>query len=472
MLAFRGDSLEAGLIDQMAEAQEHITIVGAGLVGSLLAVRLGRAGYQVALVERRGDPRAAGFVGGRSINLAISARGIAALREVGLDEPVLKAAIPMPGRMIHDAAGETHYQAYSKSASDFINSVSRSELNLILLRAAAAEPNVRLHFDHRCHSIDFRRERPTIMFEHAGETKLEHECDHIIGADGAFSAVRLHMMLNMDRFDCRQDYLQHGYKELHIPSASECGVDPLVHDGFAMEPKALHIWPRGGYMMIALPNADRSFTCTCFWPFAGPNGFDRLKSDADIRTYFKDHFPDAVALMPTLVEDFQRNPTSALVTVRCAPWHFGDKALLIGDAAHAIVPFYGQGANAGFEDVSALMRCIEQHRGDWSRVFADFSAERKPNADAIADMALENFIEMRDKTASPLFRAKKRIEHGLHALLPGWFHPLYNMISFSTVPYAAARMRAKHQSRVIAGVAGAVALIVLTIMIWIVVSMT
>lgn len=456
----------------MPAQQEHITIVGAGLVGSLLAVRMGRAGYRVTLVERRGDPRAAGFVGGRSINLAISARGIAALREVELDQHVLSAAIPMPGRMIHDANGQTHYQAYSKNPSDFINSVSRSELNLILLNAAAGESNVEVHFEHRCHSIDFKRSKPVITFEGADGRRREHESDRIIGADGAYSSVRMQMMVNMERFNYQQDYLQHGYKELHIPPAAECGVDPARFGGFAMEPKALHIWPRGGYMMIALPNPDRSFTCTCFWPFTGPNGFERLTSDAAIAAYFNEHFADAASIMPTLVEDFKRNPTSALVTVRCSPWHLGSKALLIGDAAHAIVPFYGQGANAGFEDVSALMKCINLSRGDWNHVFADFAAERKPHADAIADMALANFIEMRDKTASPAFRARKKIEHALHAIAPGWFHPLYNMISFSTVPYAAAKARARAQTHVIAAASGVIALSVVLIVIWIVISMT
>ncbi len=442
-------------------SSQNITIVGAGLAGSLLACRLAKAGFNVSMYERRGDPRAAGFVGGRSINLAISARGIAALREAGLAEHVLQAAIPMPGRMIHDRSGGLHYQAYSKNPTDHINSVSRSELNLILLRAAGAHPNVKMCFDHRCSTIDFKPARPVITFEKPDGSGVRVETDRIIATDGAFSAVRLQMMLHMDRFDYRQDYLQQGYKELHIPPASECGADPAKHGGYAMEPKALHIWPRGGYMMIALPNPDRSFTCTCFWPFAGENGFDRLRSDSDILAYFHEHFPDAVPLMPTLAEDFRRNPTSALVTVRCSPWHLHDKALLIGDAAHAIVPFYGQGANAAFEDCTALMRCIEAFPSDWLRTFSELGAVRKPNAEAIADMALENFVEMRDKTASPLFRGKKKVEHGLHALLPDWFHPQYNMISFSTIPYAAARARARFQTQVIAFVAALIVFIVL-----------
>jgi kynurenine 3-monooxygenase len=444
--------------------QQHIAVVGAGLAGCLLACDLARAGHRVSLFERRGDPRAAGFVGGRSINLAISARGIAALREVGLADDVLKAAIPMPGRMIHDLTGGLHFQAYSKNPTDRINSVSRSQLNLILLNAAAAEPNVRLVFDHRCALIDFKPARPCITFEKPDGSQSYVEVDRIIGADGAFSIVRLQMMLNMDRFDYSQDYLNHGYKELHIPPAKDCGVDPNKHDGFAIQPNALHIWPRGGSMMIALPNPDRSFTCTCFWPFSGEHGFDRVQTDVQIREHFEKHYPDAVRLMPTLVEDFKHNPTSALVTVRCSPWHLQDKAVLIGDAAHAIVPFYGQGANAAFEDCPALVQSIKQSNGDWRRAFAEFSAMRKPHADAIADMALHNFIEMRDKTASPAFRARKKLEHGLHALLPGWFHPLYNMISFSSIPYADARARARYQSNVIT-IIGAMAIVMVLILI-------
>lgn len=431
-----------------APSTDRVTIIGAGLAGSLLACFLGQAGYRVSVYEKLADPRIKGFVGGRSINLALSARGISALREVGLADEVLKCVIPMPGRMIHTADSHTHFQAYSKNPTDAINSVSRSGLNLILLNAAAKHPNVEFFFDHRCMAIDFKM--PTITFEKSDHSRVTVDTDHIIGADGAFSAVRLAMMLNSDRFEYGQHYLEHGYKELTIPPANQCGVDPKRFDGFAMNPNALHIWPRGGYMMIALPNQDRSFTCTCFWPFSGSNGFDALCSDAEIHRFFEQHFPDAVPLMPTLVEDFKRHPTSSLVTVRCWPWNAGDKALLIGDAAHAIVPFYGQGMNAAFEDCSMLMQCLEKHRGDFRKAFVETAELRKPNAEAIADMAVENFIEMRDKTASTLFRARKHVEHGLHALLPGWFLPKYNMISFSTIPYAEARRRSRRQAMVIA----------------------
>jgi len=429
-------------------SSERIAIIGAGLGGSLLACYLARMGYQVSVFERRPDPRIKGFVGGRSINLALSARGIHALTEVGLADAVLKTVIPMPGRMIHDPAGGLHYQAYSKSPTDRINSVSRSDLNITLLKAAAAFSNVKLFFDHRCAAIDF--DRPSITFE-VGESRdpVTIETDRIIGTDGAYSAVRLQMMLKMDKFEYHQSFLEHGYKELTIPSASACGFapdDPRIKDfdGFAMNPNALHIWPRGGLMMIALPNQDRSFTCTCFWPYTE---FERLRTESDIREHFQRHYPDAVPLMPTLVHDFQHNPIGSLVTIHCSPWRYKDKALIIGDAAHAIVPFYGQGANCAFEDCSVLAECLKQHAPNWEKVFAECDRLRKPNADAIAEMALHNFIEMRDHTASRLFRARKKLEHLLHRLFPNSFMPLYNMISFSTIPYAEALYRSKRQKR-------------------------
>ncbi|MCI0363195.1 MAG: FAD-dependent monooxygenase [Phycisphaerales bacterium] len=429
----------------MAE-RRRITIIGAGPAGALMAIYLARGGYDVTVYERLPDPRIHGFTGGRSINLALSARGIAALAEVGLTQRVLENVIPMPGRMIHSPTGHLTFQPYSANPNDRINSVSRAGLSLILLEAAASHPNVKLLFDHRCVAIDFKKSSAAFA-RSASKDQATVDVDTVIGADGAFSAVRLQMMLNMDRLEYNQSYLEHGYKELTIPPAAQCGVDPGRFGGFAMNPNALHIWPRGGYMMIALPNQDRSFTCTCFWPFAGPTGFESLKTDADIPRFFEAHFPDAVPLMPTLVHDFKHNPTGSLVTVHCWPWHLSDKALLVGDAAHAIVPFYGQGMNCAFEDCSVLNQCISQHAPDWGSVFKEFAAQRKPNTDAIAEMALHNFIEMRDHTASRVFRMKKKFGQAMHRLFPQWFMPLYNMISFSTIPYAQAQRRAATQSR-------------------------
>lgn len=406
----------------MADRDTRIAIVGAGLSGALLASLLGEAGYQVEVFEHRPDPRAKGFIGGRSINLALSARGIHGLKRAGLAEKVLADAIPMPGRMIHSASGQLTFQPYSKDPRDAINSVSRGGLNIALLEGAGRYDNVAYRFEHRCIDVDL--ERPSVTgIAGAGGRAVEFDADLVIGCDGAFSAVR-GVMQRLDRFDYSQTYLQHGYKELTIP--------PTETGDFAMPPGGLHIWPRGGSMMIALPNKDRSFTCTCFWPFSG---FEALQNDDEIVAYFKRHFPDAVPLMPTLVEDYRRNPTSSLVTVRCAPWFHKDKVVLVGDAAHAIVPFYGQGINAGFEDCVLLADMLRDH-ADVEAALKAYYEGRKVHADAIADLAIANFLEMRDHVGSARFRMKKRFERIMHRLFPKWYTPLYNKISFTLIPYA------------------------------------
>ncbi len=417
-------------------AKQHVLIVGSGLAGGLLACMLARRGYRVSMHERRPDPRAAGFIGGRSINLALSCRGITALERVGLAEAVLSDAVPMPGRMMHSETAELTYQAYSKDPTDVINSVSRCALNITLLNAAE-EAGAELHFATRC--LDADLDAPAaIMHDEATGKEKRQECDVLIGADGAFSAVRGRMQ-KTDRFDYSQSYLSHGYKELTIPPAVECAVDPNKYDGFALHPNALHIWPRGGYMMIALPNADRSFTCTLFWPFKGPHSFEAISERNDVLPFFNGHFPDAVPLIPSLVDDFMTNPIGSLATIRCDPWHVQHRVVLLGDASHAIVPFYGQGINAGFEDCRVLDEMIEQHNGDFDAILPAFSEARKPHADAIADLALENFVEMRDRVADPAFLARKKIEHALHAIDPQRFTPQYNLVSFTNTPYAEAR---------------------------------
>lgn len=417
-------------------SESHVVIAGAGLVGALLASQLGKRGYRVTLCERRPDPRAAGFIGGRSINLALSCRGITALKQLGLDMRVLKSSIRMPGRMLHDERGKLTFQAYSSNPEDAIQSISRSQLNLILLRAASEQPNIELRFESRCIGADL--DAPAIEVE-SPEGTQRIEGDFVIGCDGAFSAVRGAMQVT-DRFNYQQSYLAHGYKELVIPPAAECGVDALLHDGFAMDPHALHIWPRGHYMMIALPNDDRTFTCTLFWPYEGPNSFDQLAPDGPVRTYFDEHFPDASRLMPTLESDYAQNPIGSLVTVRCSPWQRNSKVLLLGDAAHAIVPFYGQGMNAGFEDCRLFDDAIESAAGDLSVAIERFAESRIPAANAIADLALENFVEMRDSVADPMFLLRKRVEHAMHRHDPQGAMPLYNLVSFSNMPYNEARV--------------------------------
>ncbi len=413
----------------------QFTLIGSGLCGGLLAANLGRRGYEIELFERRADPREGNLVGGRSINLALSTRGIHALQQLGLAERVLEHAIPMRGRMIHDKSGTLHFSAYDRDPDKYINSIGRDVLNTAVIEAAQSYPNVRVQFEHRCLEVDL--ETPTAyLFNTRTEQKIEARAAAILGVDGAFSAVRGSMQ-RLGRFEYSQSYLPHGYKELTIP--------PNESGNWQMEKEALHIWPRHSFMMIALPNPDGSFTCTLFWEFAGPRSFASVRSDDEIRRFFEEEFPDAVPLMPRLLQEFEENPTGSLVTIRCAPWFYEDKVALLGDASHAVVPFYGQGMNAAFEDCVIFDECLATYPNDRGKAFAEFFARRKEDADALADLAVENFIEMRDKTASPLFRAKKKLDYLLEGLLPGLYLPLYTMVTFTRIPYAAAARRARRQ---------------------------
>jgi kynurenine 3-monooxygenase len=435
-------------------------IVGAGLAGSLLACYLAKLGFRVAVYERRSDPRKAGYAGGRSINLALSARGLWALDGVGLKEEILTHAIPMRGRIMHasEANPKLVFQAYGSRPEHAINSISRGGLNLALVNAAARHENVTLHFDHRCVDVDVAASTAVFVREDGTEERVG--ADLVIGADGAFSAVR-GALQRTDRFEYSQSYLGHGYKELHIPPARENGA----HGGFALDPNALHIWPRGSAMMIALPNPDKSFTCTLFWPF---EMLTELATREQVERFFLANYPDAVPLMPTLAEDFLANPVGSLVTVRCWPWarhsERGTVAVL-GDAAHAIVPFYGQGMNAAFEDVRVLAECLTAKGGDIRAAIDECQRLRKPNADAIAQMALENFVEMRDKVGSRTFLWKKKFEHAVQGVAPNAFPSRYEMVSFSTVPYTQALAAGQKfdrlvQALILGGVALVVALVV------------
>lgn len=398
-------------------------IVGAGLVGSLWAVFLARRGYQVKVFERRPDMRKAGYRGGKSINLAMSVRGWKAIEQAGIREKIEQVAIAMPGRMMHAVSGDLTYQPYGKEG-EAIYSVSRGGLNLELLDIAASFPNVEFYFEHRCVEVDLNN--PIITFEDlaTGEIKTE-ESSLIFAADGAFSAVR-YALQRTDRFNYTQKYLEHGYKELTIP--------PGPDGQHQLKVNALHIWPRGNFMLIALPNADGSFTCTLFLPFEGEVSFERLRTDGEVLEFFKTYFPDTLALIPTLVQDFQQNPTSSLVTVHCNPWQWQNRILLLGDAAHAIVPFYGQGMNAGFEDCTILDALYDELDGDWSQIIPRFAAERVRDGNAIAELAQRNFIEMRDLVADPKFLLRKKIAAHLHAKYPE-FLPVYSMVTFSNTPY-------------------------------------
>jgi kynurenine 3-monooxygenase len=415
-------------------------LIGSGLAGGLLAAYLGRRGYDVDLYERRGDPREGSMLEGRSINLALSTRGIHALQQIGIAEEVLKHAIPMRGRMIHEKSGALHFAPYDVDPNKHINSIGRAALNMTVIEAAQRFPNVRVHFNHKCTGVDLDSATAQLLNSSTSQL-LDASGDAVIGVDGAFSAVRQSMQLAIKNFQYDESYLAHGYKELTIPS------EP--NGAWRMEKNALHIWPRKSFMMIALPNPDGSFTCTLFWEFEGPRSFATTKTDDDVRRFFDEEFPDAVPLMPNLLEDFKDNPTGSLVTIRCAPWVYKDKVALVGDAAHAVVPFYGQGMNAAFEDCVVLDECLEKFPKDRQRAFALYFERRKVNADALADLALENFIEMRDKTASKTFRAKKKLDHFLEAALTGTYLPLYTMVTFTRIPYAEAKRRARIQDAIV-----------------------
>jgi kynurenine 3-monooxygenase len=426
------------------------TLIGSGLAGGVLAAFLGKRGYDVDLYERRADPRAGNFVGGRSINLALSTRGIHALQQLGIADEVLRHAIPMRGRMIHDKSGSLHFAPYDRDPKNYINSIGRAALNTTVIEAAQRYPNVRVHFNHLCTDVDLDSGTAQLLNSSASQPlnsstpqPVVSSGDAVIGVDGAFSAVRQSMQKQLAEFDYDESYLAHGYKELTIP--------PAADGSWRMEKEALHIWPRKSFMMIALPNPDGSFTCTLFWEFKGPRSFESTKTDDEVRRFFDEEFPDAVPLMPALLDDFKNNPTGSLVTIRCAPWYYKDRVALVGDAAHAVVPFYGQGMNAAFEDCVVLDECLAEFPDNRERAFAEYFSRRKENADALAALAVHNFIEMRDKTASKTFRAKKKLDHFLEGLLPGIYLPLYAMVTFTRIPYAEAARRARLQNRIVYG---------------------
>ena len=416
--------------------KKDIVIVGAGLVGSLLSIYLSKRGYKVSLYERRGDMRKEKMSAGRSINLALSDRGLLALDKVGLAEEIRKISIPMHGRQIHHQDGSTAFQPYGKEGQ-FINSVSRATLNMKLMDLAE-QHGVNISFGHKCNAIDWKTN--TISFEH-NEKIFTRKFDLLFGSDGAFSAARLQHQLQHDRFDYQQSYINCGYKELTIL--------PTSSGDFAMEVNALHIWPRKDYMLIALPNLDRTFTCTLFFPFEGEQSFSDLDQEEKVKRFFETTFPDAVPLMPGYLHDFFNNPTSSLVTVKCFPWIREDRFALIGDAAHAIVPFFGQGMNCGFEDCRILDELIGKHDNDWAGILDEYQQLRKPDADAIADMAVNNFTEMREKTADPRFLLQKKIEARLHEKYPDKWIPAYSQVTFSPhIRYSEALQRGQMQESV------------------------
>ncbi|KAM9992048.1 hypothetical protein ACTFIZ_012715 [Dictyostelium cf. discoideum] len=425
-----------------------ITIVGGGLAGSALALLLGQKGFPIQVIEKR--PKQSENIRARSINLALSDRGVKTLTKTGHVDDILKIAVPMKGRMIHSIDSVQTFQAYSSDSNKHLYSVSRQLLNDRLREHAEKLENVKFIFSDACKSIDLKQ--CTIQTQGSNQSI---EASTIIGCDGAFSAVR-GSMVKLDRQDYSQSYLKHGYKELCIPSGP--------NQTFQIDKNSLHIWPRGSFMMIALPNIDGSFTCTLFFPFDGPLSFSSLDTREKVDQFFKDYFPDAYKLMPNLLDDYFENPTSSLVTVKTEPYHYQGKAVLVGDAAHAIVPFYGQGMNAAFEDVLELFNCFEDKslypssttttttttttnnnnkptfdNDHFNNIYTKYQENRKANSDAIAEMAVENFFEMRDHVGDALFLFKKKVEHLLEVKFPSRYISRYELISFSTQPYAYAQ---------------------------------
>ena len=446
-------------------SEQKVIIIGAGLSGSLLAIYLAKRGIKCEIYEARGDMRNEKMSAGRSINLALSNRGIAALKEVGLDEYMLAEAVPMFGRMIHAVDGATKLLPYSGRQGEFINSVSRAGLNIALMNEAEKYAEVKFFFNERCVGFDCK----------TGEAKFESgnvvKGDTTISTDGAGSAIRNAMFSGVERFDFSQQWLAHGYKELHIPKQiakqtpkqnpfskwiDKIKQFPIFNkqktiQGQSSELKlnALHIWARHSFMMIALPNFDGSFTCTLFLAHKGENSFEQLTDEKSVMEFFQTNFADAIPLMPTLIEDFLANPIGNLGTIKCFPWNVAGKSLLIGDAAHAVVPFYGQGMNASFEDCRILNQMIDENNNDWEKIFDEFTRIRKPNTDAIADMAEENFYEMRDAVANPIFQRKRELETKLEQTFPDYFSK-YSMVTFQAdLPYSIAKQKGNAQDKLL-----------------------
>lgn len=417
----------------------RVTIVGAGLAGSLLAIFFSRRGIAVDLHEQTPDPREEAAPAGRSINLALAERGLHALESVDLRKAVMDFAIPMQGRMVHALDGQSELQPYSARTGAVIYAVHREKLNRLLLDTARSQSGVNVHFNSKLIGGDLDKSRLNFRNDNTNVVETVTTAP-VIGADGAGSVLR-ELVDEASGQNSRSDLLDHSYKELTIPP------DP---DGkFRVEPNALHIWPRGGYMLIALPNHDQSFTATLFLPNEGEPAFGTLKDPRAVKQFFQHEFPDTIELIPALEDEFFQRPTGVLGTVRCPQWHVNDRALLLGDAAHAIVPFHGQGMNCAFEDCEYLDQLIGQHGTRWDRVFADFENERRTNADAIAEMALENYLEMRDAVRDPAFKRKKELERVLEQRHPDRFIPRYSMVMFRRIPYREAYRRGAIQDAIL-----------------------
>lgn len=412
------------------------TIVGAGLVGSLWAVYLSKAGYKVTIVERRPDIRKAEISAGKSINLALSTRGWKALDTVGVGDEIREIAIPMPGRMMHDLKGNLTFQPYGKEGQA-IYSVSRGGVNAKMMDIAEKHGNAQIFYNERCYKADL--ENGIVYTETASGEKKQYQSDVVFAADGAFSAVRYNSFQILDRFNFSQNYIEDGYREILLPANAD--------GSYKLEKNALHIWPRGRFMLIALPNEDGSFTCTLFMPFKGENSFETLTSKEAVNTFFKTTFPDFYEMMPNIADAWEDHPLSSLAIIRCYPWTHG-KTALMGDAAHATVPFYGQGMNAGFEDCTVMWELMQKHNENWEKVFEEYQLMRKPDGDGVQDLSLHNYYVMRDYVADPKFLLQKKIEAHFSEKHPDKWMPLYSQVTFSHIRYSEAWKKGQIQDAI------------------------
>ena len=429
---------KGGKENNMSQENKSAIIVGAGLVGSLWAVYLSKAGYKVTIYERRSDIRKAEISAGKSINLALSVRGWKALDEVGVGDEVRSLAIPMTGRMMHSLEGDLTYQPYGKEG-EAIYSISRGGVNAKMMDIAEEHGNATIHYNQQCVGVDLDKGIVRLKNSDTGEM-YEDQADVVFACDGAFSAVRYKGFQKLDRFDFSQDFIDDGYREILLP-ANEDG-------SYKLEKNALHIWPRGKFMLIALPNEDGSFTCTLFMPYEGEgDSFENLTSKEKVDSFFKSTFPDFYEMMPNIADAWEDHPLSSLAIMRSYPWHRG-KTALMGDAAHATVPFYGQGMNGGFEDCTVMWELMKKHNEDWDKVFAEYSVVRKPDGDALQDLSKYNYFVMRDYVADPKFLLRKKIEAKFSKLYPDKWLPLYSQVTFSNIRYSDALKNGKNQSKI------------------------
>lgn len=418
--------------------EKSAIIVGAGLVGSLWAVYLSKAGYKVTIYERRSDIRKAEISAGKSINLALSVRGWTALNAVGVGDKIKDLAIPMYGRIMHSTEGDLSYQPYGQE-DQAIYSISRGGVNARMMDIAEQEGNATIHYNHQCTGVDLDAGKIRLLNSETNETIFD-EADVIFACDGAFSAVRYKGFQKLDRFDFSQDFIDDGYREILLPANDD--------GSYKLDKNALHIWPRGRFMLIALANEDGSFTCTLFMPFdGGENSFKSLDTKEKVDNFFKETFPDFYEMMPEIADAWEDHPLSSLAIMRSYPWHHG-KVAMMGDAAHATVPFYGQGMNGGFEDCTVMWRLMQKHNEDWDKVFAEYSVERKPDGDALQDLSLYNYYVMRDYVADPMFLLRKKIEAKFSKLYPEKWLPLYSQVTFSNIRYSEAMASGKAQDKI------------------------